>query len=88
MSLTYIRHDLQTRTRTFFYKGVVFLSVFKTYQNKQVCHIKFRKNKQRKWISVQISKKFSEGRHFTVEKFHIIQLNGVRELYKNFKNTS
>ena len=39
MSLTYIRHDLQTRTRTFFYKGVVFLSVFKTYQNKQVCHI-------------------------------------------------
>ena len=39
MSLTYIRHVLQTRTRTFFYNGVVFLSVFKTYQNEQACHI-------------------------------------------------
>ena len=56
--------------------------------NKLVTFIKFRKNKQRKRIFVQISKKFSEGRHFTVEKFYIIQLNGVKELYKNFKNTS
>ena len=36
MSSTHIRHVLQTRIRTFFYNGVVYLSTFKTYQNKYV----------------------------------------------------
>ena len=61
MSLTYIRHVLQTRTRTFFYNGVVFLSVFKTSKWTSLSHLlnsgkiskengflfKFRKNFQR-----------------------------------------
>ena len=34
MSSTRIRHILQTRFRTLFYIGVVYLSTFKTYQNK------------------------------------------------------
>ena len=34
MSSTHIRYVLLTRVRTFFYNGVVYLSTFKTYQNK------------------------------------------------------
>ena len=36
---THIRHVLQTRIKTFFYNDVVYLSKFKTYQNKKVFNI-------------------------------------------------
>ena len=34
MASTHIRHVLQTRIRTFFYNGLVYLSAYKSYQNK------------------------------------------------------
>ena len=82
MASTHIRHVLLTGIRFFFYDGVVYLSAFKTYQNnKFVTFFQFRKNKQRKWILVQISK----GRHFTVKKFYILKLNYIVGVHKNLK---